>query len=59
MDKAAFEELARIIKDGVTQDEVKLAIKATLAEMRLERGKDGTLASMLRHGPLSEPHVRV
>src|SRR5207244_8971358 len=45
-----FEELAKIIKDGVTEDEVKLAIKATLEEMKLERGKDGALASSLRQG---------
>jgi zinc protease len=50
VDRAAFEELAKIIKDGVTEDEAKLAIKATLEEMKLERGKDGSLASMLRQG---------
>jgi zinc protease len=50
VDKAAHEELARVIKDGVTQEEVKLAITATLQDMRLERGKDGVLAGMLRSG---------
>jgi zinc protease len=50
VDKAALEELARVIKDGVTDEEVKLAIKSTLGEMKLERGKDSTLASSLRQG---------
>lgn len=50
VDRAAHEELARILKDGVTEAEVKLAITATIQEMRLERGKDGMLASMLRRG---------
>jgi zinc protease len=50
VDAAAQEELARIIKDGVTKEEVKLAITAILQEMHLERGKDAELASMLRSG---------
>jgi zinc protease len=50
VDKAALEELRRVIKDGVTEAEVKLAITATLENMRLERGKDAQLASMLREG---------
>jgi zinc protease len=48
VDKAALEELARIIKDGVTEEEVKLAIKSTLEEKKIERGKDSSLASSLR-----------
>ncbi|HZZ80274.1 MAG TPA: pitrilysin family protein [Gemmataceae bacterium] len=48
--KAADEELARIIKDGVTNEEVKLAITHTLENMRLERGKDNDLVSTLRQG---------
>ena len=31
VDKGALEELAKIIKDGITEDELKLAIKSTLA----------------------------
>ncbi len=50
VDKAAFEEFAKILKDGVTEDEVKLAIKVTLEDMRLERGKDDVLVAMLRQG---------
>lgn len=50
VDKAALEELTRIIKDGVTEEEVKLAVKSTLEEMKLERGKDSSLASSLRGG---------
>ena len=30
VDKGALEELAKIIKDGITEDELKLAIKSTL-----------------------------
>jgi zinc protease len=50
VDKGALEEIEKIIKDGITEDELKLAIKATLAEMKLERGKDGSLAAGLRSG---------
>jgi zinc protease len=48
--KAADEELARFIKDGVTQEEVKLAVTQTIENMRLERGKDADLVSTLRQG---------
>jgi zinc protease len=50
VDAAALEELTRLIKDGVTEEEVKLAIKATIEDMKLERGKDESLASGLRGG---------
>jgi zinc protease len=50
VDKGAFEELAKLIKDGITEAELKLAVKATLEEMKLERGKDASLASALRSG---------
>ncbi len=48
VDKGALEELAKIIKDGITEAELKLAIKSTLEEMKIERGKDASLASSLR-----------
>jgi zinc protease len=50
VDSAALEELKKIIKDGVSQEEVDLAIKSTLEEMKIERGKDASLASALRTG---------
>jgi zinc protease len=50
VDAAAIEELTKIVKAGVTEDEVKLAKKSTLEEMKAERGKDAVLASMLREG---------
>jgi zinc protease len=50
VDKGALEELDKIIKDGVTEAEVKLAIKATLEELKIERGKDDSLAASLRRG---------
>jgi zinc protease len=50
VDKGALEELTKIIKDGITEAELKLAIKATLEEMKIERGKDASLAAALRTG---------
>jgi zinc protease len=50
VDKAAFEELARIIKDGVTEEEVKVAVKSTLEEAKIGRGNDAALTGMLRRG---------
>ena len=50
VDKGAFEELMKIIKDGITEDELKLAIKSTLEEWKIERGKDTSLVSELRSG---------
>ncbi|MBI2804562.1 MAG: insulinase family protein [Planctomycetes bacterium] len=49
-DKAASEELDRIVKKGVTEEELRIAIKSTLENLRQDRGKDGTLASLLREG---------
>jgi zinc protease len=50
VDKGALEELTTLLKDGITEDELKLAIKATLEEAKIERGKDASLVSSLRNG---------
>ena len=50
VDKGALEELTKLIKDGITEAELKLAIKATLEEMKIERGKDASLVRELRNG---------
>src|SRR5262249_36234277 len=43
LEKGALEELTKLLKDGITEDELKLAIKATLEEHKIERGKDASL----------------
>ncbi len=50
LDKGALEELDKFIKKGITEDELKLARSAYLDEMKVERGKDNSLASALRDG---------
>lgn len=50
LDKGAIEELNRILKTGVTDVELKQSQKAYLEEMKVDRGKDGTLAALLRQG---------
>jgi zinc protease len=50
VDKAALEELAKLIKDGITEDELKLAITATLQQRKIERGDDARLVGELRSG---------
>ena len=44
-DNAFKEEVQKLIKDGVTADEVKAAKSAMLQEKQLERSQDGALAS--------------
>src|SRR5262249_11427643 len=50
VNNGAVEELQKLLKEGITQDELKLAVKATLEEMKIERGKDSSLVSSLRSG---------
>ncbi len=50
VDNGALEELTKLLKDGVTEAELKLAVKSTLAQMQLDRGDDATLAAGLRSG---------
>jgi zinc protease len=50
VNNGALEELSKLLKDGITEDELKLAIKSTLEEMKIERGTDGSLVSALRNG---------
>ncbi|MBI1830952.1 MAG: insulinase family protein [Planctomycetes bacterium] len=50
VDKGAIEELNKLLKSGITEDELKLARTSYLEEMKVDRGKDGSLASTLREG---------
>jgi len=50
LDAGALEELTKFIKTGPTEAEVKLAKTAYIEEMKVERGKDASLASELRSG---------
>jgi zinc protease len=50
LDKGAVAELNKAIKTGVTEAELKLAIKSYLDELKVERGKDDSLAEGLRSG---------
>ena len=50
VDAGAVEELNRLLKKGITDDELKLARASYLDEMKVARGKDSTLASSLREG---------
>ena len=42
-----LEELGRVLKDGVTPEEVAAAIKAYLAEIQVARGEDANVAGLL------------
>jgi zinc protease len=50
LDKGAIEEMSRILKDGVTADELAAAKKGYLEAMKVARGSDASLAGMLRGG---------
>jgi zinc protease len=50
VDAGAVEELNKLLMKGITAEELKLARVAYLDEQKVERGKDGSLASMLREG---------
>jgi zinc protease len=50
LDKGALEELNRILKTGVTAEELTLAKTAYLEELKVDRGKDASLAEQLRVG---------
>lgn len=50
VDQGAVEELNKLLKKGITEEELKLAKTAYLDEMKVERGKDASLASILREG---------
>ena len=41
------EELARLVKDGITAEELKDAVAGTLTERQQARAEDGTVAGML------------
>jgi zinc protease len=50
MDKveaAVREELARLVKDGITADELRDGVSGTLAERQQARAEDGSVAGML------------
>ncbi len=48
VDSGANEEIRKIIKSGIPQEELDAARKGYLEEMKVDRGKDALLASMLR-----------
>jgi zinc protease len=48
VDKGALEEINKLVKDGVSLDELEAARKGYLEEMKVERGSDAKLAGMLR-----------
>lgn len=50
VDKGAIEELDKILKTGITDEELKLARVSFLDDMRVERGKDSGLVSILSSG---------
>ncbi len=47
MEQGFREEVARVLQEGVTPEEVESAKKALLSFRRLNRSQDGTLASTL------------
>ncbi len=50
VDQGAVEEITRLLKSGVTADEMALARKGYLEELKTARGNDSTLAGMMiRH----------
>jgi zinc protease len=48
VDKGALEEVAKIIKSGVTSEELSAATKGYLEKMNTARGSDGGLAGTIR-----------
>ncbi len=47
VEAAVREELARLIKDGITEEELRDAVSGTLTERRQGRAEDGAVAGML------------
>jgi zinc protease len=47
LDASAADVLAKVLKNGVTEDELKLGVKGYLAEMKNDRAKDDNLMAML------------
>ena len=45
--KGELDELERLVKDGVTDEELKDAVAGTLTERQQARAEDGTVAGML------------
>src|SRR5260370_409852 len=50
VDKAALEEINKVLKQGATAEEISAAKQGFLEEMKVERGSDGTLAGMMQDG---------
>ncbi|MBL8794105.1 MAG: insulinase family protein [Planctomycetia bacterium] len=50
VDKVIAEELSKLLQEGVTETELNEAKKAWLEQRKVQRGADGTLASMLDAG---------
>jgi len=49
-DKAALEELYKILKGGITKDELLIAKKGLLQELKVARGSDASLVGQLSNG---------
>ncbi len=47
VETAVREELARLVKDGITEEELRDAVSGTLTERQQGRADDGTVAGML------------
>jgi zinc protease len=50
VDKGAVEEIAKIVKNGVSAGELKNAQKGLLEELKVQRSKDSSIVSALREG---------
>lgn len=49
VDKGALEEITKLVEKGITKEELALARKGLLEELKVQRGNDATLAAMLRN----------
>lgn len=50
VEKAITEEVAKVLKDGLTETELEQGKKAYLARLKVQRGTDGALAGQLSDG---------
>jgi zinc protease len=49
VDQGALEEIRKLLKEGVTADELAAAKKGYLEELKVERGSDSSVAGTLQH----------
>jgi len=50
VDRGAVQEITKLVKEGVSATELESAKKGLLEEMKVERGSDSGIGSMLREG---------